>query len=179
MDEELVEKAARAIYDIEPAVALLPGSAGYAIPWEQIPGDQEPYRVIARAALASIPTVEPIDGLCSDCPPDGYPTDKTRCLPCPRRTGGAVDMREAAAKVAESYARYGYKPTTAKAIAAAIRALPVPTSDTVRDALELGVEYIADAANNVPHGADQMLFQIKRDLAKVEAALKVVGGGDE
>lgn len=24
--------------------------------------------------------------LCSDCPPVGYPNDKTRCLPCPRRT---------------------------------------------------------------------------------------------
>lgn len=24
--------------------------------------------------------------LCDDCPPVGYPTDKTRCLPCPRRT---------------------------------------------------------------------------------------------
>jgi hypothetical protein len=23
--------------------------------------------------------------LCSDCPPIGYPTDKTRCTPCPRR----------------------------------------------------------------------------------------------
>ena len=22
---------------------------------------------------------------CSDCPPDGYPTDATRCAPCPRR----------------------------------------------------------------------------------------------
>lgn len=22
--------------------------------------------------------------LCSDCPPDGYPTDKTRCDACPR-----------------------------------------------------------------------------------------------
>jgi translation initiation factor 2 gamma subunit (eIF-2gamma) len=22
---------------------------------------------------------------CSDCPPDGYPTDKTRCGDCPRR----------------------------------------------------------------------------------------------
>ena len=26
------------------------------------------------------------DDLCDDCPPVGYPTDKTRCLPCPRRT---------------------------------------------------------------------------------------------
>lgn len=24
--------------------------------------------------------------LCDDCPPAGYPTDRTRCLPCPRRT---------------------------------------------------------------------------------------------
>lgn len=23
--------------------------------------------------------------LCGDCPPAGYSTDKTRCLPCPRR----------------------------------------------------------------------------------------------
>ena len=25
--------------------------------------------------------------LCEDCPPVGYPTDDTRCLPCPRRPG--------------------------------------------------------------------------------------------
>ncbi len=25
------------------------------------------------------------DTLCSDCPPKGYPTDETRCIPCPRR----------------------------------------------------------------------------------------------
>lgn len=24
--------------------------------------------------------------LCSDCPPPGYPTDATRCEPCPRRS---------------------------------------------------------------------------------------------
>lgn len=23
---------------------------------------------------------------CGDCPPVGYPTDETRCTPCPRRT---------------------------------------------------------------------------------------------
>jgi len=28
---------------------------------------------------------EDAEVLCSDCPPVGYPTDKTRCLPCPRR----------------------------------------------------------------------------------------------
>jgi hypothetical protein len=25
------------------------------------------------------------ESLCEDCPPVGYPTDETRCTPCPRR----------------------------------------------------------------------------------------------
>jgi hypothetical protein len=25
------------------------------------------------------------ESLCEDCPPIGYPTDKTRCAACPRR----------------------------------------------------------------------------------------------
>ena len=29
--------------------------------------------------------------LCDDCPPLGYPTDKTRCLECPRRTPPKLD----------------------------------------------------------------------------------------
>lgn len=55
-------------------------------------------------------------GLCEDCPPVGYPTDKTRCLPCPRRSAllpapqagqdalGAAAMREMAAGVAQHHA---------------------------------------------------------------------------
>lgn len=35
-----------------------------------------------QKALAQFPS-EP--RLCEDCPPVGYPTDKTRCLECPRR----------------------------------------------------------------------------------------------
>lgn len=38
----------------------------------------------ARAALATHPTTPA--SLCEDCPPVGYPTEKTRCDPCPRRT---------------------------------------------------------------------------------------------
>lgn len=30
------------------------------------------------------------DALCEDCPPSDYPTDETRCLPCPRRAHGEV-----------------------------------------------------------------------------------------
>jgi hypothetical protein len=43
----------------------------------------------AFATLSSTPTEGDgagEDELCDDCPPVGYPTDKTRCLPCPRRT---------------------------------------------------------------------------------------------
>lgn len=35
--------------------------------------------------------------LCSDCPPADYPTDKTRCLPCPRRRTRPTDAGEAVA----------------------------------------------------------------------------------
>ena len=30
-------------------------------------------------------TTTPTTALCGDCPPVGYPTDKTRCAECPRR----------------------------------------------------------------------------------------------
>lgn len=43
------------------------------------PGDHlELYAV--RGAIRALSNV-----VCEDCPPKGYPTDKTRCLPCPRR----------------------------------------------------------------------------------------------
>jgi hypothetical protein len=29
--------------------------------------------------------------LCADCPPVCYPTDATRCAPCPRRTSKVVE----------------------------------------------------------------------------------------
>lgn len=40
----------------------------------------------ARTAIAlANPLSQKTEELCDDCPPVGYPTDKTRCLPCPRR----------------------------------------------------------------------------------------------
>jgi hypothetical protein len=38
-----------------------------------------------RGAEARPAEAPPLPELCDDCPPVGYPTDKTRCLPCPRR----------------------------------------------------------------------------------------------
>lgn len=32
-------------------------------------------------------------GLCEDCPKSGYPTDATRCAPCPRRSDGGTLSR--------------------------------------------------------------------------------------
>lgn len=31
--------------------------------------------------------------LCADCPPPDYPTDKTRCLPCPRRSAAPAAQK--------------------------------------------------------------------------------------
>lgn len=60
---------------------------------------------IARAEIARLTTStpEPVattpETLCEDCPPVGYPTDKTRCTPCPRRaTTQAPDAVERAAR---------------------------------------------------------------------------------
>jgi hypothetical protein len=39
----------------------------------------------ALAAPPADATEAKADDLCEDCPPTGYPTDKTRCIPCPRR----------------------------------------------------------------------------------------------
>lgn len=46
-------------------------------------------KVHAEARVAfSGPSTKALDGgqLCEDCPPVGYPTDKTRCDECPRHT---------------------------------------------------------------------------------------------
>lgn len=42
--------------------------------------------------------------LCEDCPPVGYPTDKTRCLPCPRRNTHSSGQEAAGVKEAERFA---------------------------------------------------------------------------
>lgn len=36
-------------------------------------------------ALSTTASKGGADELCEGCPPVGYPTEKTRCLPCPRR----------------------------------------------------------------------------------------------
>lgn len=42
------------------------------------------------------------DTLCSDCPPIGYPTNKTRCLLCPRWSDKAEQARLAAVAYPEA-----------------------------------------------------------------------------
>lgn len=50
------------------------------IPWEDQPeGDAENIAPNLRTTCGDI------GNLCSDCPPVGYSTDKTRCDACPRR----------------------------------------------------------------------------------------------
>lgn len=42
-------------------------------------------RIRAREKAHQIAMNSILGDLCDDCPPTGYPTDKTRCLPCPLR----------------------------------------------------------------------------------------------
>lgn len=54
----------------------------------------ETIRAVLEAALSQTE-----GALCGDCPPVGYPTDKTRCEPCPRtrpreQEGAALEMTE-------------------------------------------------------------------------------------
>jgi len=49
----------------------------------------------AQVAIARIDDTEPDPvaeamALCEDCPPQDYPTDKTRCSSCPRRKPAAA-----------------------------------------------------------------------------------------
>jgi len=51
------------------------------------------YGLIAGWCILSINRRKPEPGqpaavLCGDCPPADYPTDETRCIPCPRRAAG-------------------------------------------------------------------------------------------
>jgi len=51
--------------------------------------DRQVNEIAARSPEVPKATIQKLleatDGLCSDCPPVGYETDRTRCLPCPRR----------------------------------------------------------------------------------------------
>ena len=38
----------------------------------------------------------PVESLCEDCPPKNYPTDVTRCTPCPRRLGPVESLERGA-----------------------------------------------------------------------------------
>lgn len=63
------------------------------------------------AVKESLTTAQPeakagADGLCSDCPPAGYPTDETRCVPCPRRSQPKPAEGDDAAKIAAEIAAY-------------------------------------------------------------------------
>lgn len=46
-----------------------------------------------QCRIVGLPANEgPAAALCGDRPPPGYPTDKTRCTPCPRRAAGNEEV---------------------------------------------------------------------------------------
>jgi hypothetical protein len=63
------------------------------VPWHGTDADLDDLlAVIFQAYLAAQPQETPeqkVAPRCEDCPPEGYPTDETRCLPCDRRQKAA------------------------------------------------------------------------------------------
>lgn len=84
------QTAAKAIFESLYADRLKHGEV---TPWDEM-YDLDPFKAsfvtAARAALEAsrspVSQKEAVDELCSDCPPIGYPTNKTRCVPCLRRS---------------------------------------------------------------------------------------------
>jgi hypothetical protein len=61
---------------------------------------------VAKAirGLAAQPPAAQVE-TCSDCPPVGYPTDKTRCDPCPRRSSAGNAREDSTCYVSRSEVR--------------------------------------------------------------------------
>lgn len=51
---------------------------------------------------------------CDDCPPIGYPTDKTRCLECPRRTPPELDTGGQGARLSPKAQKRSHEVTKAR-----------------------------------------------------------------
>lgn len=74
------------------------------------------------------------DDPCSDCPPAGYPTDVTRCTPCPRRAyerlvEAAAAYREIMQTELWTRESIDERKTLAAEVLEAAQALPAPESD--------------------------------------------------
>lgn len=65
------------------ALAAIMAASDEEILAEAQPGEAEEVKAVLDEALANADRA--LAELCSDCPPPGYPTEETRCLPCPRR----------------------------------------------------------------------------------------------
>ncbi len=108
--------------------------------------------------MAETPTA-----LCSDCPPEGYPTDKTRCAPCPR-----------ASKSAHA--------TTAIGIAAALMNVPrveqtVHVETTIFSGSPLGPRYVVfvkpkNGAGEVYECGQRALDQLRMGVSPEELSLE-------
>lgn len=116
---------------------------------------------------------EEAERLCSDCPPTWYPTDKTRCLPCPRRANPALaEIPEAAIdKFDAEFARI-MAMSDDEIIAEVIAdgEDPATVSASARREFELVVERIASARVAAEHRA-ALIFVREREELRAALAL--------
>jgi hypothetical protein len=85
--------------------------------------------------------------LCEDCPPIGYPTDKTRCTPCPRRAPAPV----ASPPVHEAIASDPWPPTNVVAVTQSAAAISPAGLAEVLAKVQAGISELKDRENYIPH----------------------------
>lgn len=101
-------------FEVEPGGAnrMVMGGDNFAVAY--VSGRTEPEHDTVADLIVALVNAAPAllaaaegekDKLCDDCPPVGYPTDKTRCLPCPRRIPPShPDRREQYARIIDQEA---------------------------------------------------------------------------
>ena len=87
---ELLKKLLRLDWAADPGCSALRAEVDAALASPDTSStDRQVNEIAARSPEVPKATIQKLleatDGLCSDCPPVGYETDRTRCLPCPRR----------------------------------------------------------------------------------------------
>lgn len=120
-----------------------------------------------RVALSANPPEIPdsskaTDGLCDDCPRVGHSTDKTRCLPCPRRT---TPVSTVAPPLATTRLQDEAK-VAANTLRIAAHMLPTTNGEAVRRAADLIERLHADARNAAIDECIQIIHEKEGERAQ-------------
>jgi hypothetical protein len=125
----------------------------------------------AASAAPSAQTAETKAGECSDCPPLEYPTDETRCAPCPNRAPASpAPTREGACCVDLGKEECGYPDCPGP------KRTPLPDIAALRERAEKSIDKLNTRYTTFGFFWAKEASNVIRDLA---AALPSTGTGEE